>query len=175
MGFRSPESDTTKMRGVITRPESCQQVIEGNSFYAYLAALPGDTLANGASLQMVFTTGTSTNAYLWVEGQCGGDGQFAIYESVTDVEGGTLFVPVNRNRQSTNTSSCGIVNEPTSVTTNGTIYQEIIPGGGILISPGGSVVSEPYLLKKNTSYLFELTNNAGSAQIAEIQLQWCEL
>lgn len=175
MGFRSPESDTTKMRAVVSRPESCQQAIDGNSFYAYKVALPGATLANGASMQMVFTTGANTNAYMWFKGQCGGDGQFAVYENVTDVTGGNIFVPINRNRQSTKTSSCGIINNPSAVTTNGTIYQEIILGGGVLISPGGDVSSETYLLKKNTSYLFELTNNSGNAQIAEIQLQWCEL
>ena len=176
MGFRSPESDTTKMRGVVARQETCQQTIEGNSFYAYKAALPGSTLANGAAMQMVFTTGANTNAYLWFVGQCGGDGQLAVYENVTEVTGGSIFVPINRNRQSTKTSTCGVINNPTAVTTNGTIYQEIILGGsGAFLSGGGDVTSQPYLMKKNTSYLFELTNNSGSAQIAEIQLQWCEL
>jgi hypothetical protein len=175
MGFRLPESDTTKMRAVVARPESCQQVVEGNSYYAYLAALPAAPLADAASLEIVFTTGETSNAYLWVTAQCGGNGQFKIAEGVTGVTGGNLFVPVNRNRQSTKTSTCGVLTAPTAVTLNGVIYQEIILGGTTGVAAGNDVTSEPYLLKRNTSYLFRLTNNSGQARIAEIQLQWCEL
>jgi len=175
MTLRRAESDTTKMRGVITRMESCQQTIDGQSFYAYLLAGEGTELADNASLELVYTTGANTNAYLWVVAACGGDAEFAVFEAVTGVTSGSLFVPINRNRQSTTVSTCGVVTGPSAVTTNGTIFAEILPGGQKNHSVGSGGGSEPYVMKSDTSYLFRLTNRAGSAKFAEIQVQWCEL
>jgi hypothetical protein len=175
MGFRRPESDTTKMRGVVAREERCQQTLDGTSFYAYALAGEGSALADNASLEIVFTTGTAKNVYIWIAGSCGGDAEMTVFEDVTEVTGGDLFVPVNRNRQSPTLSTSGVIVGPTSVTTNGAIYSEVYPGGQKSHSGGGGNESQPYVLKANTSYLIQLTNRAGSAKFAEIQLQWCEI
>ena len=175
MGFRSPESDTTKMRGVVSRDEKCQQTIDGTSFIAYALAGEGALLADNASLEIVFTTGANTNAYVMLAGLCGGDAEFTLFENVTAVTGGDIFVPINRNRQSLTTSTSGVIVGPTGVTTNGAIYSEVLPGGQKNHAGGASGGSEPYLFKKDISYLARLTNRAGSAKFAEIQMQWCEL
>lgn len=175
MGFRLPESDTTRMRGVVAREERCQQTLDGTSFYAYALAGEGSTLADDASLEIVFTTGTTKNVYIWIAGICGGDAEMTVFENVSDVTGGNLFVSINRNRQSLATSTVGVIVGPTSVTTNGSIYSEVYPSGQKNHAGGGGSESQPYVLKADTSYLIQLTNRAGSAKFAEIQLQWCEI
>lgn len=173
--MKYPESTGTAMRSVVSRPEQCQTTIEGDSYYAFAAKLAAAKLADNASIDVILTTGATTNAYLFCQGQCGGDAEFYVHENVTDIVGGSLFAPINKNRQSTKTSSCGVLIQPTSVTLNGVIFKEIILGGSMRMSSGSSVTSTQYVLKPNTSYLFRLTNKSGSARLAEIQLAWCEL
>ena len=151
-----------------------QNLRDGMVFYVYAARLDGNKLANDANLDVVFTANPGVNVCMDVIVQCGGDAEFEIYENVTQVTGGTLFVPLNRNRRSTIASSCGAVIQPSSVTTNGVIFQEIIIGGSGGNAGGNAIDSADYILKPDTSYLFRLTNRSGQARLAEVQLNWCE-
>ena len=151
-----------------------QNLRDGMVFYVYAARLDGNKLADDANLDVVFTANPGVNVCMDVIVQCGGDAEFEIYENVTQVTGGTLFVPLNRNRRSTIASSCGAVIQPSSVTTNGVIFQEIIIGGSGGNAGGNAIDSADYILKPDTSYLFRLTNRSGQDRLAEIQLNWCE-
>jgi hypothetical protein len=151
-----------------------QNLRDGMVFYVYAARLDGNQLADDANLDVVFTANPGVNVCMDVIVQCGGDAEFEIYENVTQVTGGTLFVPLNRNRRSTIASSCGAVIQPSSVTANGVIFQEIIIGGSGGNAGGNAIDSADYILKPDTSYLFRLTNRSGQDRLAEIQLNWCE-
>lgn len=150
-----------------------QNLRDGQTFYVYAAKLTGNLLANNATIDIVATPNPNTNVCMNVTFQCGGDAEFYLHENVTDVSGGTMFVPINRNRKSTNVSQVGVLIQP-NVTINGVIYEEVIIGGSGGNAQGGAVNSIDYILKPDVSYLFRLKNVSGQSRLAEMQLSWCE-
>jgi hypothetical protein len=150
-----------------------QNLRDGVNFYAFSARLSGNLLANNASIDIVVTPSPGINVCMNATFQCGGNAEFYVHENVTDISGGTLFVPINRNRRSTNTSQVGILLQPT-VTVNGVIYEEVILGGSTGVAGGGAVDGIDYILKPDVSYLFRLKNVSGQSRLAELQLTWCE-
>ena len=151
-----------------------QNLHDGMVFYVYAARLDGNKLADDANIDIVFTANPGVNVCMNVTAQCGGDAEFEVFENVTQVVGGNIFVPINRNRRSAITSQCGVIIQPSSVTTNGVIFQEVIIGGSGGNAGGNTVQSIDYILNPDISYLFRLTNRYGQARIAEVQLSWCE-
>jgi hypothetical protein len=150
-----------------------QNLRDGQTYYAFVAKLTGNLLANNASIDLVLTASPNTNVCITAKFQCGGDAEFYVHENVTGVSGGTIFVPINRNRRSTNVSQVGILINPT-LTVNGIIYEEVIIGGSAGKATGGSVDGIDYILKPDVSYLFRLKNVSGQSRLAELQLTWCE-
>ena len=172
--MRIPESDQTLMRWVVDREESVQNIIDGIVFYAYSTKGNGNTLADDASIDVVVTTPANINLGIGFVTRIGGDAEFKVFENVTEVVGGTIFVPKNRNRASTRTSQTGIIVQPTSLTTNGVLYEEIIVGGSGGNAAGASLDGDYAIIKADTSYLFRLTNRSNNARIAELFVQWIE-
>ena len=172
--MRIPESDQTLMRWVVDREESIQSIIDGIVFYAYSTKGNGNTLADDASIDVVVTTPANINLGIGFVTRIGGDAEFKVFENVTEVVGGTIFVPKIRNRASTRTSQTGIIVQPTSLTTNGVLYEEIIVGGSGGNAAGASLDGDYAIIKADTSYLFRLTNRSNNARIAELFVQWIE-
>jgi len=143
-------------------------------FYAYSTKGNGNTLADDASIDVVVTTPANINLGIGFVTRIGGDAEFKVFENVTEVVGGTIFVPKNRNRASTRTSQTGIIVQPTSLTTNGVLYEEIIVGGSGGNAAGASLDGDYAIIKADTSYLFRLTNRSNNARIAELFVQWIE-
>jgi hypothetical protein len=193
MSYVSRESDTSTARYVVltsrdrtgeqkvcsvfdpltTIDIKAQNLRDGQSFYVFAAKLSGNLLTNGSSIDIVVTPNPNTNVCMTTTAQCGGDAEFYIHENVTNVTGGTIFVPINRNRRSINTSQVGVLIQPTA-TLNGVIYEEVILGGATGIAGGGVVEGIDYILKPDVSYLFRLKNISGQSRLAELQLSWCE-
>lgn len=172
--MRIPESDQTVMRWVVDRDESVQNVIDGLIFYAYSSKNEGNTLADDASIDIVVTPPVGMNIGIGFVTRIGGDAEFKVFENVTGVTGGTVFVPRNRNRASTRTALTGVIIQPTGVTTNGVLYEEIIIGGSGGNAAGATLQGDYAIIKADTSYLFRLTNRSGQARIAELFVQWVE-
>lgn len=172
--MRSPESDTTKMRGVVSRAETVQGVIDGKTFYAYKINGHGDLLADDASIQLLVTTPTNTDIAVGVQAISDGDSELKVYEGATSVTGGTLFVPRNRNRASTITSNTGVLVNPTTATGTTVVYESLVVGGTGGHAAGAAASSDYAICKKNTSYLFVLTNRSGQANIAQLSVLWVE-
>jgi hypothetical protein len=172
--MRIPESDHTVMRWVVDRDESVQNVIDGLVFYAYLSKGHSNELANNASIDIVVTSAVDMPIGIGFVTRIGGDAEFKVYENVTSVVGGTIFVPRNRNRTSTRVSQTGIIVQPSSVTTNGILYEEIIVGGLGRNAAGATLQGDYAIIKANTSYLFRLTNRSNQSRIAELFVQWVE-
>lgn len=172
--MRIPESDQTVMRWVVDRDESVQSVIDGLTFYAYSTKGDGNTLADDASIDIVVTPPVTKNIGIGFVTRIAGDAEFKVYENVTNVVGGTVFVPRNRNRASTRVAQTGVIIQPSSVTTNGVLYEEIIIGGTGGNAAGATLQGDYAIIKANTSYLFRLTNRSGQARIAELFVQWVE-
>lgn len=150
-----------------------QNLRDGRVFYAFSAKLTGNLLANNGTIDIVVTPNPGINVCMSAIFQCGGDAEFYVHENVTGISGGTIFVPINRNRRSTSTSQVGVLIQP-NVTVNGVIYEEVIIGGGGGNAQGGGIEGIDYILKPDVSYLFRLKNVSGQSRLAELQLLWCE-
>ncbi len=150
-----------------------QNLRDGQVFYVFFARLTGNLLPDGGTVDVVVTPNPGTNVCLSARVQCGGNAEFFVHENVTDIVGGTIFVPINRNRRSTNISQVGVLINPT-VTLNGVIYEEIVLGGATGVASGGEVEGIDYIVKPDVSTLFRLKNVSGQARLAELQLTWCE-
>lgn len=150
-----------------------QNLRDGQVFYVFSARLTGNLLANNGVIDIVVTPNPNTNVCLTTNFQCGGDAEFYVHENITDVTGGTIFVPINRNRRSANVSQVGVLINPTA-TLNGVIYEEIILGGSAGKATGGTVEGIDYIIKPDVSTLFRLKNVSGQSRLAEMQLTWCE-
>lgn len=172
--MRIPESETTVMRYVINRDEAVQNIIDGLVFYAYSSKGDSSPLADDASIDIVITPPVNEAVGVGFVTRIGGDGEFRVYEAVTAIVGGTLFVPRNRNRASTKLAQTGVIIQPTSVTTNGILYEEVIVGGSGGNAAGATLQGDYAVLKANTSYLFRLTNKSNQARVAELFIQWVE-
>lgn len=172
--LRRPESDTTKLRGVVNRPESVQSIVDGRVFYAYSSRPDGNKLADDASIDIVITSPANVALGIGFVTRIGGDAEFKVYENVSGVENGTVFVPRNRNRTSDKFSLAGVIVQPTSVTTNGVLYEEIIIGGSGGNAAGATLEGDYAIIQADTSYLFRLTNKSGQTRVAELFIQWVE-
>jgi hypothetical protein len=150
-----------------------QNLRDGKSFYVFSARLTGNLLADSGVIDVVVTPNPNTNVCLNATVQCGGNAEFYVHENVTNITGGTIFIPINRNRRSTNVSQVGVLLQPT-VTLNGVIYEEVVLGGSGGNASGNSVEGIDYILKPDVSYLFRLKNVSGQSRLAELQLTWCE-
>lgn len=173
--MRRPESDRLAMRYVVNRDESLQNVLDGLVFYAYSSKGNGDQLADGESIDIVVTPPEDKSIGIGFIARIGGDAELKVYENVSGVTGGTVFVPRNRNRQSNKTSQSGVIVQPTAVTTNGVLYEEIIIGGSRGSAAGATLQGDYAVIKADTSYLFRLTNRSSQSRIAELFVQWVEM
>lgn len=173
--MRRVESDRLSMRYVVARSESLQNVLEGVVFYAYKSRGDTEGLGDNESIDIVVTPPSDKPIGIGFIARIGGDAELKVFEGVTGVTGGTVFVPRNRNRASSATAQTGVIIEPTEVTTNGVLYEEIIIGGTGGTAAGATLEGDYAVLKADTSYLFRLTNRSNQSRIAELFVQWVEL
>ena len=159
---------------LITRSDNIQAVIDGIAFYVYRIRPSTDPLPSLAKIEFLITTAPDKPVGIGFKAESGGNAEAYVYENVTNVVGGTLVVPLNRNRNSTNTAATGVLLNPTSYTLGPQIYAELIVGGKSGKSAGAASEGDYALLKANTSYLFRLTNTTNQANIAELAVQWIE-
>lgn len=158
---------------LIVRDGSIQDVIDGKAFYAYKIHKSASPLAVGASIDIVVTSAIGATVGIGFAAQCGGNAEITIYEDVSSVTGGTLFVPLNRNRASSSISTTGILINPTVGNTGTIIYEDLILGG-TTGNAAGSTLKGDYALLDDVSYLFRLTNTTAQSQVAELMIQWIE-
>lgn len=171
---KKPESDTTAMRWTVNRPESVQDVVSGDVYYAYKVNGDGNELANDGSIDIVITSPATKALGIGFVAIIAGDSEIKVYEDVTVTSGGTVVVPTNRNRTSSKTSSSGVLVNPTLDTLPSVLYESLIIGGQGGHAAGVTHQGDYAVIKPDTSYLFRLTNRSGQAQIAQLTIQWVE-
>jgi hypothetical protein len=103
----------------------------------------------------------------------------ATYEGVTADANGTLWTPLNNNRNSTNVALTKLRLDPTNVVTTGaTIIRAGIIGtaGGTSQRSGGTIerLSE-CILKKNTKYLIRIVNLGNTTNNLNYICSWYEV
>ena len=146
---------------------------EGRAFYAYYVQNGGAPLADGASINIVLAAGPGTTPHMTIAAFCGGDSEFSLFEGAIST-GGTSFTPARRNRTIATPSNVAMVINPTVSGTGTELFEEFLPGGIKKKAGGGDGDSLEYVLAPLTNYLVRLTNMSGSAQIAELILEWYE-
>lgn len=147
---------------------------EGKAFSAYALYPPSAPLAQNTSVNIVITTPVGVNPHIILQANCDQNAIIYFYEDVTVNSGGTLFVPINRNRVSTNVSGSGILINPTLTINNGVIFEEYLSAGDSKKAAGAGAYSFEYVLKANMSYLFRLTNVGSAAAATFMSLEWYE-
>jgi hypothetical protein len=147
---------------------------EGRAFASYLLYPPSAKLAQNATANMVISTGVSISPHIILQASCDQNAIVYFYENVTVNSGGTLFVPINRNRVSTTAATSGILLNPTLTINDGVIYEEYLAAGDSKKAAGASAYSFEYVLKTNTSYLFRLTNVGTTSATTFMSLEWYE-
>lgn len=146
---------------------------EGRAFKAYRIYPSATKLADGASCNIAIAWASGIYAHIVVDASCAGNAEFYMYEGAT-VSGGTSFTAVKRNRTSATTSQSAILINPTVTVTGTEVDAELVAGGAGKKSGGGGSNSLEILLNPLTTYLFRLTNVSGTAQMAELFLEWYE-
>jgi hypothetical protein len=146
---------------------------EGKAFKAYRIYPNATKLADGASCNIAIAWASGVYPHILMDASCGGSAELYMYEGAT-VSGGTSFTAVKRNRTSATTSQSAILINPTVTVTGTEIDAELVAGGSGKKSGGGGSNSLEIVLNPLTTYLFRLTNVSGSAQMAELFLEWYE-
>ena len=146
---------------------------EGRAFKAYRIYPSATKLADGASCNIAIAWASGVYAHILVDASCAGNAEFSMYEGAT-VSGGTSFTALKRNRTSATTSQSAILINPTVTVTGTEIDAELVAGGSGKKSGGGGAGSLEIILNPLTTYLFRLTNVSGTAQMAELFLEWYE-
>ena len=133
-------------------------------------------VANGGTYNIAFTTPNTTKwAHMVFAVNVELEAGITLYENITSFTGGTPITPTNSNRNSVNTS--GIIDmEYDSVPTLGspTTICNMVLGSG-RASGGAARGSEEFVLKQNTTYYLEISNQAtGATNEVNIFLNWYE-
>ena len=159
---------------LITRTDNIQAVVDGIAFYVFKIFPTAAPLAQNASIDFLITTAPNRPVGIGFKAEAGGDAEVYVYEGCTNVVGGDLVIPFNRNRASTNTPVTGVLYNPESLTLGTLIYGELVLGGTGGNAAGATAESDYAFLKADTSYLFRMTNVSNQARIAEFGVQWIE-
>lgn len=140
---------------------------------------------------------TTPNTAKWIHAfplvYCGAAALFQICEAPVLDAGEyptTFFTPINRNRNSSNTSgvlsvraasvvnrvSLKVVADASPVTGDGTVIHSEVMGSGKQGGGSGSRDDSEYILKQNTTYYFRLKGMTGGADnsVASMQVTWYE-
>jgi hypothetical protein len=133
----------------------------------------------GATAEMLIVVSANEALHFDYRLSAENDCRIEIFEAPTATPG-TAKTIYNQNRSSTNTTDATITHTPTGVTAGSTvIHRRIFFGsfssGGVSANSGSSARAPEIILKKSTSYLVRLTNNAGTAQDFHIELSYYEV
>lgn len=143
---------------------------EGRAFSAYRYVAD---LAAGANLDIVVTSNVGTSPHFIAQISCSQNALVRWYEGAT-ASGGTIFTPINRNRESINISQTGVLISPTVSATGTEFHLEYLSAGDSKKAQGSGAYSYEYVLQDNVSYLFRLSNIGSGAAATYVSLDWYE-
>lgn len=148
---------------------------------AYSVPIMISNLASSGTSKITFLTPAVANGYVhWRPSSISTSGDKVtvnLYEGSSGNSGGSTETAINRNRNSSNTSTVTIKSGVT-VSTNGTKIGSTYLGGGTGVgqSRSGSEMGEDneFVFKPSTLYTIEVINGSGSANNIAIRLFWYE-
>lgn len=154
------------------------QIRKGTAYTAEVVAADGI----GTKATLTFTTPDNSEKlmHLIVHSRSNIESFYTLGENPTITGGtGTNFIVYNRNRNSVNTSQAfgtrtvvrGQMTGGATVTSFGTILEQLHFGNGKV--GGEDRASDEWILKRNTTYAFEVESEAASSDVM-IEIDWYE-
>lgn len=130
------------------------------------------TLGNGAVIDFALTTPNATKwAHMTFDIEGSRELSIVLYEGSNFDADGTPVVPLNNNRNSSNTSALTVQSDPT-VNAAGT--QIFAQSKGANRQAGLISRKRELVLKQNTKYLFRITNGSTSDNLISWNADWYE-
>lgn len=171
------ENGTAALTGadapLITVDVNHQRNHDGRAYLAWRLYPASAKLVAGTSCDIVMASAAGVRVHLSIDAVLAGDAELYIYEDATTT-GGTLFTPVNRNRNYTTASNVAMAINPTVTGTGTLIDAQFLAGGVGKKAGGGGEQSLEYVLKPLTNYLIRMTNVNGTDHAGHLQLEWYE-
>lgn len=135
------------------------------------------SLANGGTVELMFTTTTKT-AHMSMNLVAGGQATVYFYENMAG-SAGTAVTPYNMNRTSANATTVALVHTPSVTNLGGTvalINGRVIPGGASPTTRAGGAAREgtEWILGSATKHLLRIVNTSGGAIAACATINWYE-
>ena len=170
------ENGTTALTGadapLIMVDVNHQRNHDGRAWLAWRLYPASAPLVAGDSCNIVLAA-AGVRPHLTIDAVLAGDAELYVYEGATTT-GGTLFTPVNRNRNYTTSSNVAMAINPTVTGTGTLIDAQFLAGGIGKKAGGGGEQSLEYVLKPLTNYLVRMTNVNGTNHAGHLQLEWYE-
>jgi hypothetical protein len=174
-GTYEPFEIDNDVKGIVTIEAEHSRIHRGSHYFIsnYIAMANATTynvILEAPAVECHFIFTLSSNEFGF---------SLATYEGVTADANGTLWVPLNNNRNSTNAALTKLRLDPTNVVTTGaTVIRAGILGtaGGTSQRSGGTLerLSET-ILKKNTKYLIRIVNLGNSTNNLNYTCSWYEV
>lgn len=158
---------------LITVDVNHQRNHDGRAWLAWKIYTAASPLGSGSSCDIVLASAAGVRPHLTIEALLMGDAELYVYEGASTT-GGTLFTPINRNRNYTTSSNVAMAIGPTVTSTGTMLDAQFLAGGVGKKSGGGSMQSLEFVLKPLTNYLIRLTNVNGTAHPGHLSLEWYE-
>ena len=155
--------------GKVTIEFEHHEIHEGDSYTIQTF----NDIDDAANFDLGVTTPNTTKwGHFVMETEIEAEMELYLYEGAT-ISSGSAVTPINRNRNSSNTSGMTVVSGPT-VGATGSLLVKQKAGSGKKIG-GTTRDANEFIFKQNTKYLFRITNVSGSdAQFASIRITWYE-
>jgi len=135
---------------------------------------PGDVSAAASANLFIVTPNTTKWAHIVPEVSSENESTFYIYEGASYASSGTQIVPINKNRNSSTVSTCFVNHTPSTPSISGATLIRTIHWGSSKAYGGFDRNALEFILKQNTTYLFQVVNNSGGASWTHIMLIWYE-
>ena len=156
----------TISEAVITVGSPHHETHEGDMYSAYATNTEN---SNGVVQIGIKPANSAKRVHLIIQWNATGEANLEILEAVTDMAAGGAFTPINRNRNSANTTSCqtclaGSTSGTAITYTGGTSLWQEHKGSGRNNAAVGRGANE-WLLKSNVDTVIELTSEAATNEM----------
>lgn len=129
-------------------------------------------LGNGATIDFAIETPDTTKfTHMTFEVEGNQELLIQIYEDSDFDADGSAVTPVNNNRNSSNTSTLTVQSDPT-VNSAGTLIEAQQKGANRTVGIIGR--NKEIVLKRNTKYLFRITNQTTNDNVVSYNAEWYE-
>lgn len=157
--------------GLVTVPNDTRLIHEGKGFSHHNR----HSVANNATLDHLIVTPGNVDIHMrqWSFSPSAGPFTIDVYENTVVSANGTQEPIGNLNRQSTRVSSFQLYINPTVTNVGDNLLSDYAPGTNKIGEDASGTLE--WVLKRNTNYLFRITNVAAGATTCVFTMFWYEI